>query len=203
MRRLKFPSVFLIDPLAFDGCVELTDVEFPAWLQRIGSGAFKGCTNLRRIVMPLDVDMIKDEVFDGFENLTTVELVGEIHEIIPYLSLECWRDAVNEEIDYINQVLPDTPADEKAGEIRAWMESVKEVYEDYKAEHFCWVEDVTTLLELALWKIKFGSSGWSSNDRGQRERAQKEMRRQEKSVTSGASVVIKHVVSFIELPWTF
>ena len=95
--------------------------------------------------MPLDVDMIKDDVFDGCENVT-VELVGEIHEIIPYLSLECWRVAVNEEIDYINQFLPDTPADEKADEIKAWMESVKEVYEDYKAEHFCWVEYYLNLL---------------------------------------------------------
>mmetsp|Transcript_29459 Transcript_29459/g.59239 ORF Transcript_29459/g.59239 Transcript_29459/m.59239 type:complete len:311 (-) Transcript_29459:84-1016(-) len=206
LRRLHFPSVFLIDPLAFQGCVEVTDVEFSVWLQRIGSCAFKGCTKLQRIVMPLDVDIIKDEVFDRCENLTKVELVGEIHEIVPYLSLKSWREAVYEQIDYINQVLPNTPANEKTEEIKEWMESVKDSYEYYKAVHFCWVEDVTTLLELALWKINIDGKernlGFQDGDQTTRERAQGESR-QEKRVTSGASVVIKHVISFIELPWTF
>eukprot|EP00985_Skeletonema_marinoi_P030652 scaffold33158_cov137-Skeletonema_marinoi.AAC.3 len=147
-----------------------------------------------------------NEVFDGCENLTKVELVGEIHEIVPYLSLKSWREAVYEQIDYINQVLPNTPANEKTEEIKEWMESVKDSYEYYKAVHFCWVDDVTTLLELALWKInidgKERSLGFQDGDQTTRERAQRESR-QETRVTSGASVVIKHVISFIELPWTF
>jgi len=113
---------------------------------------------------------------------------------------------VYEQIDYINQVLPNTPANEKTEEIKEWMESVKDSYEYYKAVHFCWVDDVTTLLELALWKInidgKERSLGFQDGDQTTRERAQRESR-QETRVTSGASVVIKHVISFIELPWTF
>ena len=39
------------------------------------------------------------------------------------------------EINRIDQVLPNTPADEKAGAIRQWMESVIDRMDYYKAEH--------------------------------------------------------------------
>jgi hypothetical protein len=55
--------------------------------------------------------------FDGCVELTTVDLIGwMIHKTIPYLSLQLWRNEMNQEINRINQILPNTH--EKAGAIR-------------------------------------------------------------------------------------
>ena len=58
------------------------------------------------------------------------------------------------EINRINQVLPNTPATEKTEEIQQWMESAIDKMDHYKAEHFRYVKEGITLLELALWKAK-------------------------------------------------
>ena len=66
---------------------------------------------------------------------------------------------MKEEIDRINQTLPDTPsgwdnAAAKTTAIRQWIRSVLLHMEHYKVEHKVLVKEAMTLLELALWKAK-------------------------------------------------
>jgi hypothetical protein len=64
------------------------------------------------------------------------------------------RNEMNQEIDRINQALPNTPADEKADAIERWIRSVINRIKRYKAEHNQLLKENMTLLELALWKAK-------------------------------------------------
>ena len=58
------------------------------------------------------------------------------------------------EINRINQVLPYSYG--KTRETRRWMEVVIDKMDHYKAEHYRYVKEGITLLELALWKAKLG-----------------------------------------------
>jgi hypothetical protein len=83
------------------------------------------------------IPSLKYNQFDRCGNLTTVDLVGAegIHKTISSLLLESWRNEMNQEIDRINQDLPNTPPDEKTAAIQHWIRSVLNRMEYYKAEH--------------------------------------------------------------------
>jgi hypothetical protein len=68
--------------------------------------------------------------------------------------MESWRNEMNAEIDRINSDLEDTPADEKTRAVRQWIESVLEILNHYKTEHYMLLKEAMKLLELALWKAK-------------------------------------------------
>jgi len=70
------------------------------------------------------------------------------------------------EINRINQVLPNTPADDKAEAIRQWIGSTLDKMDHYKTEHCRYVEEAVTLplLELALWKAKLGEKEEKSEE---------------------------------------
>ena len=94
--------------------------------------------------------------FDECDQLETVDLIGGIHESVSSLHMESWRTDMNESINRINQVLPNTSANDKTNAIRQWMETLLDKMEHYKAEHRRYVKEGITLLELALWKAKLG-----------------------------------------------
>jgi hypothetical protein len=136
------PTVRAIGGAAFAGCEQLMDVEFGNQLETIQKVAFHGCTNLQRIVIPLKDNMFTFDTyrqrctqFDFCGNLKSVDVVGGIHKTIASLLLESWRDKMNQEIDRINQDLPDTHVNRKAGAIQEWIRSVINRMEHYKAEH--------------------------------------------------------------------
>ena len=71
----------------------------------------------------------------------------------------------------------------------------------YKDEHKALLKEAATLLELALWKANLDHNEGGQLDRegvrttrGSRKRARKEI-----CVTSGASIVIKNVLPFLQL----
>ena len=88
------------------------------------------------------------------------------------------------EIDSINQVLPNTPTDEKTVTIRRWMETVILRIEHYKAEHYALLKNSMTQLELALWDANLPNVDAAAN-------------RHEARVTCGANIIIPHVLSFL------
>eukprot|EP00984_Skeletonema_dohrnii_P029595 scaffold20346_cov67-Skeletonema_dohrnii-CCMP3373.AAC.1 len=193
------PSIRIIGEFAFEICEKLTDLEFGEELETIEEYAFKCCNRLRRIAMPLKDDMIGDRVFSFCPNLTTVHLVGGFHRTVASLHLESWKNEMNEEINRVNQVLPDT--EEKTGEIQQWMSSVISQLDHYKAQHKTILKEATSLLELALWKANLDDNEGGvlekegvRTTRGRRKRARKEI-----CVTSGASIVIKNVLPFLTL----
>ena len=199
LRSLTMPSVTIIGYGAFIDCYQLTDLEIPEGLDTIGISAFSYCQRLGRIAIPLKSDMIEDDAFYGCPKLTTVDLVGGIHLTIASLHLERWRNNTTEEINRINQVLPDT--EEKTPVVRDWMRSVISQLDHYKAEHKALLKEATTLLELALWKANLDENEEGviekvgvRTTRGRRKRARKEI-----CVTSGASIVIKNVLPFLQL----
>ena len=199
------PKVKAIGRGAFidSGVIEF---EFGEDLETIGSGAFRG-RKLRRIAIPLKDDMFQLHDWDGTytqfldcPNLATVDLVGGIHKTVASLHLESWRNEMNAEIQSINQILPGTDLDEKTNEIRQWVQSVISKIDHYKAEHRELLKEAMSLLELALWKANLDENVVCDAaaqegvrvTRGQRKRARKD-----RSITSGASVVIKNVLPYL------
>eukprot|EP00984_Skeletonema_dohrnii_P013993 scaffold5857_cov74-Skeletonema_dohrnii-CCMP3373.AAC.1 len=199
LRSIIIPSVRSIEESAFSNCVQLTDLNLPEGLETIQECAFYNCIALRRIAMPLKSDMIANSVFSFCHSLNAVDLVGGIHKTVASLHLESWRNQMKDEVNIMNEVLPNTLL--KTTEIREWMSSVISQLDHYKAEHKTILKEATTLLELALWKANLDDNEGGvieqegvRTTRGRRKRARKEI-----CVTSGASIVIKNVLPFLQL----
>ena len=107
------------------------------------------------------------------------------------------------EIDRINQVLPNTGLFDKTEKIHQWMRSVLQRITHYKSEHYILLKDFTTLLELALWKVKLDESqderSLGMDQPTKKAKIDVKATRQEQSITSGASIVIKNVLPFLKL----
>ena len=199
LKKIRMPSVRTIRQGAFAWCTELSDVKFGKALMKLEE-AFYRCSSLEQIGLPLKGNMIDDIVFDQCPNLVTVDLVGGIHKTAASLHFESWRSEIMDEINSINQILP-TSAEEKSAEIRQWMRRVISQLDHFKAEHRKLLKEATTLLELALWKANLSDNNGCEGERegvrttrGSRKRARKEI-----CVTSGANVVIKNVLPFLQL----
>ena len=204
LRSFNMPSVKRVEAGAFMQCVALTDVVFGQDLERIEAFAFNYCTALRRIVIPLKYGLIvEDEAFNKCVNLSRVDaLAGGIHTTISSLHLESWRDEMQDEIDVINQALPNIQANEKAEAIQQWTTRILRRMEQYKGEHKVLVKEAMTLLELALWKANLHDD--MGNDAADQAgvtvtRGQRKRKRKDRCITSGASIVIKNVLPFLEL----
>eukprot|EP00986_Skeletonema_menzelii_P001967 scaffold542_cov154-Skeletonema_menzelii.AAC.15 len=203
LRNIVIPSARTIGKLAFYYCHQLTELELPEGLESIEEGAFRDCPRLRRIAMPLKVDVIGDGVFHYCSKLTTVNLDGGIHNTVASLHLESWRNEMTDEINRINQVLPNTDTFSRTLGVQQWIRTVISRLDHYKAEHRALLKEATTLLELALWKANLDDNKDKGGvlekegvrtTRGRRKRARKEI-----SIASGASIVIKNVLPFLEL----
>ena len=110
----------------------------------------KKCPPFSQIIgMNGDCNRQRYSQLDECENLATVDLVGAegIRKTISSLLLERWRDEMNQEINSINQVLPNTPANEKTNAIQGWIRSVIDRMEHYKVEHNTLLKEDMTQLE--------------------------------------------------------
>ena len=200
LTNTRMLSVRIIEERAFGDCFQLSDVEFGEALRTLQDSAFYGCFRLKRIALPMRGDMIEVGVFDSCHELTTIDLIGGAHDTVASLHFESWRNEIMDEINRINHVLP-TTAEGKTEEIQQWMRSVINRLDHYKAEYKNLLKEATTLLELALWKANLDNNGdrlereGARTTRGSRKRARKEI-----CVTSGADVVIKNVLTFLQLP---
>ena len=210
LRHLHIPSIRSIEENAFCNCTSLTDVEFGQGLETIEGDAFNGCPSLRRIAIPLKDNMFPFDVnyesysqFDGCEELATVDLVGGIHKTISYLSLQSWRNEMNQEINHINQILPTTHTLEKAGLIRYWIQSVLRQTDHFKAKHHNLLKVATTILELALWKANLAREDGGDalvETKAKKAKIDSETERKERRITCGADIIIKNAMPFLELP---
>ena len=207
LKYLKLPSIITIGTCAFYYCHRLTDIELSGRLETIGARAFRNCERLQRIAVPLKRDLFvydnrlqKYNQFDKCEQLSTVDIVGGIHKTVASLHMESWKTDMNEEINRINQVLPNTPADEKTAEIRQWMESILDKVDHYKAEHNRYVKEGITLLELALWKAKLDEKEeCAAEGKAKKVKVDAESARKDKRMKCGADMVINNVLPFLQL----
>ncbi len=167
---------------------------------------------LRRIAIPLKDNLFSPHHSDQYtqfnqcDHLKTVDLVGveRIHKTISSLLLESWKDEMNQEIDRINQVLPNTPPREKADAIRLWITSVINRMAHFKAEHNALLRDDMTQLELALWKAKLDEDNESERDtlggKGAKEaKIDVQSARKELRIISGADIIITNVLPFLRV----
>jgi hypothetical protein len=179
-------------------------VELSKDLETIGGAALAYCPRLRRVAMPLKDNLLgNDYVFSECDDLSQIDLVGGIHKTVSSLLLDSWRHEMNNEIDRINQDLPNTPHTHinKTVVTQQWMDRVIQRIEHYKSEHCELLKEAMTLLELALWKAKLDDNvGYAAAREGVRvTRGQRKRARKDRSITSGASVVIKNVLPFLTL----
>jgi hypothetical protein len=206
LRTIKLPKIRIIGYGAFSGCEQLAEAEFSKDLEGIGGNAFYDCPRLRRIAIPLKIYLLQnDYVFDDCAALSQVDLVGGIHKTISSLLLDSWRNKMNDEIDRINRILPNTQY-EKTEVIQQWMRSVLQRIEHFKSKHYTLLKKFTTLLELALWKVKLDESqderSIGSDQPAKKSRIDIMAARQEKRITSGANIVITNVLPFLMLTKT-
>ena len=207
LQHLQLPTIITIGGCAFWNCRRLTDVELSELLERIELSTFYRCERLQRIAVPLKRDLFAFNQysqfynqFDECEKLATVDLVGGIHKTVASLHMESWRDEMIEEINRINQVLPNTSRLAKTEEIRQWMETVLDKIDHFKEEHYRHVKEGITLLEMAIWKAKLGEKEDNSVEgRTKKTKVDGESVRKEKRITCGADIVIKNVLPFLKL----
>ncbi len=164
LRSINLPSTEIVKGYVFNECTALMDVKFSNKLRRIEKRAFLNCRSLERITIPLKDGLITDnDVFMGCENLEYVHLVeGALHETIDALFLDGWRKDMNEQIDSINQILPNAFAgiffgnddDDNEGKktrvIRGWIRSVLRKIIHYQAKHQRFVNEASLTLHHAL-----------------------------------------------------
>ena len=207
IKHLKLPSIITIGKGAFHKCTSLTDIELPERLETIGASALKHCQHLQRIAIPLKRDLFefddsrqKYNQFDNSKHVTTVDLVGGVHETVASLHMESWKCEMIAEINRINQVLPNTHSSQKSDVIRQWMDSVMDKLHHYKAEHYRYVAEGITLLELALWKANLGEKEDNCEEgRTKKAKVDAESYRRNKRITCGADMAIKNVLPFLKL----
>lgn len=204
LRSINLPSIRRVGRNAFQDCTALTDAVFAEDLEGIERGAFRDCTAIRRIAIPLKSNIIiGDDAFLSCDNLSRVDVVGGILTTISSLHLESWRDEMKEQIDRINQTLPETPMG-KSNAITQWIRSVLDKMEHYKTEHKVLVKEAMALLELVLWKTKLlneeGMQRKTEEEKTPKKaKIDKESTRKEHRVTCGANIVIKNVLPFLAL----
>jgi hypothetical protein len=209
LQKITMPSVRTIEERAFDGCTAMTDLEFGNNLESIPNYALRSCSNLRRIAIPLkdnifplnNDEQLRYTQFAGCSNLRTVDLVG-IHKTISSLLLKRWRTVMNQEIYRINQMLLMTPCHEKVDSIMRWIRTVIDRMEHYKAEHYRVLKEDMTQLELAIWKAKLDEKDDdNSNQQVQTKKAKidVESARKERRIKSGADIIIRNVLPFLQL----
>ena len=211
MRNIESLSVRTVQKWAFSHCEQLTDVEFGIDLESIGIGSFYNCPRLRRIAIPLKENLFPldppNQQYNQFghrENLRTVDIVGaeDIQNTISSLLLGSWRDEVKTEFDRINrELLRSHHSDEKAELIRLWIRSVINTLNHYKAEHNRLLKEHMTQLELAVWKAKLDEKDDRSIEEGRAKKAKIDSTsaRSEQRITSGADIVVKNVIPFLQL----
>ncbi len=211
LRSINMPSIRRVGEYAFQYCNKLTDAVFSKDLERIEAYALRNCTALRSITIPLKDDLIIiNNAFNLCDNLSRIDaLDGGIHETISSLHMESWRNEMLEEIDRINQTLPNIrrdfyqPPSRKCEAIQQWITRVLDRMEHYRSEHKLLVKEAMTLLELALWKAKLLNEADEKNCSvdvvSKKAKIDAEAARKEHRVTCGASIVVKNVLPFLAL----
>ena len=126
----------------------------------MGNSAFADCSLVERVTLPLKEDVITtDDVFRFCAKLSRVDLVEieVLNETIAALLIDKWRDDMSEEIDSINQSLPNAPAGsflaeegDKTSFIRQWMGRVLHKIVGYKAQHRRILEEAASTLQHLL-----------------------------------------------------
>lgn len=75
-------GVETIAQLAFDHCVEVTNIHLPNSLREVGQGAFYCCWKLSEITIPKNVSLLPDGVFEACWDLTGIHAAAENNSFV-------------------------------------------------------------------------------------------------------------------------
>mmetsp|Transcript_17293 Transcript_17293/g.28418 ORF Transcript_17293/g.28418 Transcript_17293/m.28418 type:complete len:194 (-) Transcript_17293:40-621(-) len=161
MKRAFLPGLRVLEYGVFSACPGLEDAEFGEALESITRmreqhrswSPFALCSNLRRIKIPLKANLfnVDDEIFRDCHNLVTVDLAGNIRNIVSCLHFDHWKVEMNNEIGRINLVLPSIDASDKTRAIHEWIQTVLRRINAFKTLHRSLLsEEVTPLLYEAV-----------------------------------------------------
>ena len=81
-RKGKKYSVTAVSDWAFRDCADLTHLEVPACVKKIGDCAFYGCASLETVELP-KVKKLRDHVFCGCSSLKGIAIPASVKEIDP------------------------------------------------------------------------------------------------------------------------
>ena len=81
MYTVSLEGITEIPDYAFAGHKDITEIEIPSGVERIGYGAFAGCENLRSITVPKSVCEISRNAFYGCASLKEIVLPSGLREI--------------------------------------------------------------------------------------------------------------------------
>ena len=180
---VDLPLVRVIEASGFAGCTNMKYVNLGKCMEALERSAFYYCTSLKWLRFDLGDKKISiaSEVFDCCRQLTSIELAQSVHEFISSLGLAQWQDDINQEVDQINNALPDLNSSQKSVELSQWIHTIQSKIKCYK--HM----ESTSLLELALWKASMSDIGEASVSEREKYR-----------INCGAAVVIPNVLPFVE-----
>ncbi len=160
LRSINVESVKNVGANPFFCCRALMELKFSSNLDYMEDYPFDDCTSLKRITIPLREGLISPAaIFNGCRSLKYVDLVERevLQETITALQLEEWRNDMNELLESINRILPNTPTGDwdigeggKAQAIRRWIRSVLRKIVHYKAEHQRILDEAVTTLQHDL-----------------------------------------------------
>ena len=159
LSSIDLPSAKIVEESAFYNCPAMTQAIFGKDLESIEGIAFVNCVSLESITIPLRNGLLTgDDIFRSCVNLKRVDLIEDeaLRNFADALLLEDWRNDVNEVLDSINQILPNTAAGDnynvggKAIAIREWIGSVRREIIHYKAAHRESLNEAATVLHLFL-----------------------------------------------------
>ena len=141
LTNINVSSARIVDQDAFCDCEALVELNFGDKLEDISDYAFAGSA-LERITIPLK-GVLSFDALVGCEKLKQIDLVGGRYESIAALYFEHWRNDMYEEINSINQILPDIHGDAKLDDldegkaemIKRWFSQSNYIDYDYGINH--------------------------------------------------------------------
>ena len=81
IRSVSIPSsVTKIEELAFNDCINLSQIYMSENLKSIGAGSFLGCKSLQQITLPKTLTSIDSWAFDRCESLRSIKYTGTVRQ---------------------------------------------------------------------------------------------------------------------------
>ena len=164
LQSLNLSSAEVVGVGAFADLHSMTDAKFGKNLTSFGDHAFLNCKSMERITIPLKNGLIPhDNTFQLCSKLNRVDLVDGaiLRKTVNALLMEEWKNDMYNEIDSINQILPNTYAglfendenDDAGGKalvIRMWIAHVLHKIIYYKEKHGQVLKETAATLQSSL-----------------------------------------------------
>ena len=215
LNQITFPStVKLIWRHAFKGYGALEHILVHEKLAKMHSEAFNSCNSLRRLTIQSTVDKVVSlDIVENSTSLETVRFDDEIEEFLSETPLRTWWNQGASkyalptfysliERDILKR-LDDLDSRKMRNNLLGILDRIPSIAHDDLSEYydsihvklkdFEWLKDITTLLELAIWKSRLALE----RDHPDRDGKCSAVEMQKFRMICGAEAVIPKVLAFL------